>query len=166
MLGGSYGSGPYSYYQIFQSRDYVVLFTELNHESRFIPLDGRAHLPRSVRLWNGDSRGRWEGDTLVVDTTNFSPKSNFMGSSENLHVVERFTRVGPNTINYEITIDDPTTWVKPWTAMFPLTQTQEPLYEFACQEGNFETVIALLEAARFQDAANEKGRENTKPNRP
>jgi hypothetical protein len=156
MLGGSYGAGPYSYYQIFQSRDTVVLFTELNDESRIIPLDGRPHLPSSVRLWNGDSRGHWNGDTLVVDTTNFSPKSNFMGSAEHLHLVERFTRTGPDTINYEITIDDPTTWVRPWTAMLPLKQTQDPLYEFACHEGNYQTLVGLLKVARFQEEEDKK----------
>jgi hypothetical protein len=156
MLGGSYGAGPYSYYQIFQSRDAVVLFAELNDESRIIPLDGRPHLPGNLRQWNGDSRGHWEGDTLVVDTTNFSPKNNFMGSGENLHLVERFTRSGPDRITYEITIDDPTTWVRPWTARLPLARTDEPIYEFACHEGNYDSVIGQLKAARFQEAAKDK----------
>lgn len=156
MLGGSYGAGPYTYYQIFQSRDAVVLFTELNDESRIIPLDGRPHLLSTVRQWNGDSRGHWEGDTLVVDTTNFSPKSNFMGSGENLHLVERFTRSGPETITYDVMIDDPTTWVRPWTARLPLAGTEEPIYEFACHEGNYNSVIGQLKAARFQEAAKEK----------
>src|SRR5438309_6027016 len=106
------------------------------HEASIIPLDGRPHLPQSIRQWNGDSRGRWEGNTLVVDTTNFSPKSFFMGSTENLHLVERLTRVAPETITYEITLDDPTTWTKPWTAVVRLTQTQNQVYEVACHEGN------------------------------
>lgn len=151
MLGGSYGSGPYSYYQIHQSRDYVVLFTELNDEVRIIPLDGRPHLPNSIRRWNGDSRGRWDGNTLVVDTTNFSTRSNFMGSAEHLHLVERFTRTGPETIAYRITVDDPTIWVKPWTAMLPLTRSDERLFEFACHSGNYETMVGLLKVARYQE---------------
>src|SRR6185436_10791416 len=91
---------------------------------------------------------RWDGETLVVDTTNFSPKSNFMGSRENLHLVERFTRVSPDTIEYEITIDDPTVWTKPWTAMIRLRRTPEPIYEWACHEGNYEQIVGILGAAR------------------
>src|SRR5437016_4672185 len=119
-LGGLYGAGHFSYYQIFQTRNYVAITTETIHEARIIPLDGRAHLPGSMRQWNGDSRGRWEGNTLVIDTTNFSPKSNFMGSSDNLHLIERFTRVAPDQILYELTISDPTTWTRSWTAMMPM----------------------------------------------
>src|SRR6185436_18777176 len=92
-LGGNFGAGPYSYYQIFQTPGYVVLYPEIIHDPRIIPLDGRPHLPPSVRQWNGDSRGRWEGKTLVVDTTNFSPQSYYMGAGENLHLTERFTRI-------------------------------------------------------------------------
>jgi hypothetical protein len=143
-VGGNFGAGPYSYYQIFQTAGYVVLFTEMIHEARIIPLDGRPHLPQNIRQWSGDSRGRWEGKTLVVDTTNFSPKSNFMGSAENLHLVERFTRVNPNRIDYAVTIDDPTTWTKPWTAVIRLKQTQENIYEFACHEGNYVSMVGML----------------------
>ena len=128
---------------------------ELIHEARIIPLDGRPHLPQTIRQWNGDSRGRWEGKTLVVDTTNFSPKSNFMGSAENLHLVESFTRVAPDTINYEITLSDPTTWAEPWTAAIPLKRTQEAIYEFACHEGNQTLMLGMLAGAR----AEEKGAE-------
>ena len=157
-LGGQWGAGSFSYYQILQSPGYVVISMELNHEVRIIPLDGRPHLPNTVRQWNGDSRGRWEGETLVVDTTNFSPKSDFMGSAENLHLVERFTRIGPETIDYEVTLDDPTTWIRPWTAIYPLKQTQEALYEFACHEGNYTTMIGILGAARAEEAAEEKAK--------
>jgi len=143
-VGGNFGAGPYSYYQIFQTAGYVVLFTEMIHEARIIPLDGRPHLPQNIRQWSGDSRGRWEGKTLVVDTTNFSTKSNFMGSAENLHLVERFTRVAPNRIDYAVTIDDPTTWTKPWTAVVRLKQTQESIYEFACHEGNYLSMVGML----------------------
>jgi hypothetical protein len=143
-LGGNFGAGPYSYYQIFQTPGYVVLFTEMIHEARIIPLDGRPHLPRNIRQWNGDSRGKWEGKTLVVDTTNFSPQSNYMGAAENLHLVERFTRAAADRIDYEITIDDPTTWTKPWTAVVPLKLTQENIYEFACHEGNYVSMVGML----------------------
>jgi hypothetical protein len=103
-LGGRYGAGDMSYYQIFQSPGVVVLYMEAGHEARIIPLDGRPHLRSSIRQWNGDSRGHWEGNTLVVETANFSEKSYFMGATEHLKVVERFTRVGPDTIEYEITL--------------------------------------------------------------
>ena len=146
-VGGNFGAGPYSYYQIFQTAGYVVLFTEMIHEARIIPLDGRPHLPQNIRQWSGDSRGRWEGKTLVVDTTNFSTKSNYMGSAENLHLVERFTRVAPNRIDYTVTIDDPTTWTKPWTAVVRLKQTPEHIYEFACHEGNYVSMVAMLSGA-------------------
>jgi hypothetical protein len=143
-VGGNFGAGPYSYYQIFQTPGYVVLFTEMIHEARIIPLDGRPHLPHNIRLWSGDSRGRWEGKTLVVDTTNFSPKSYFMGSAENLHLVERFTRVSPERLDYSVTLDDPTTWTKPWTAVIRLKATGEHIYEFACHEGNYVSMVSML----------------------
>jgi hypothetical protein len=140
-----------SYYQIVQSPDYVVLVMETIHDARIIPLDGRAHLPPSVRTWNGDSIGHWEGKTLVVDTTNFSPKDNSMGSAEDLHLIERFTRVAPDEIRYEFTVDDLTTWTKPWTAVLRLKQTPDKLYEVACHEGNFEIMEDMLRAARKED---------------
>src|SRR5580704_5759186 len=143
-VGGNFGAGPYSYYQIFQTAGYVVLFTEMIHEARIIPLDGRPHLPQNIRLWSGDSRGRWEGKTLVVDTTNFSPKSYYMGSAENLHLVERFTRVAPDRLDYTVTLDDPTTWTKPWTAVIRLKATREHIYEFACHEGNYVSMVSML----------------------
>jgi hypothetical protein len=154
-LGGLYGAGHFSYYQIVQAREYVVLATETIHDARIIPLDGRPHLPETVRQWNGDSRGRWEGKTLVVDTTNFSPKSIFMGSTDRLHLVERFTRVASDTINYEITIDDATIWTKPWTALLPLKHTSENMYEFACHEGNEMIIRGMLAAARADERAAE-----------
>jgi len=142
------GAGPLGYYQIVQTPSYVVLFLEAVHEARVIPLDGRPHLPPSVRLWQGDSRGRWEGQTLVVDTTNFSSSSDFMGSSDHLHVVERLTRVAADRIDYAITIDDPTTWTKAWTAVIRLKHTDARLYEYGCHEGNLEIVKDMLAAAR------------------
>jgi len=154
-LGGNSGAGPYSYYQILQTPGYLVLTMETNHDARIIPLDGRPHLPQSLRQWHGDSRGRWEGNTLVVETTNFSPKSNFMGSAENLHLVERFTRVAPDTINYEITLNDPATWTKSWTAVIRLKQTQDKIYEFACHEGSYDVMVGILAGARAQEQAEE-----------
>lgn len=147
-LGGNYGAGPYSFYEIVQTPDYIVLTTEFIHEARIIPLDGRPHLPETLRQWQGDSRGRWEGKTLVIDTTNFSPKAHFMGSAERLHLVERFTRVDDDTINYEITLSDPTTWTKPWTAMIRLKKSRETMYEVACHEGNYYSMQGILAGAR------------------
>jgi len=145
------GAGPLGFYQIVQTPSHVVLFLEAVHEARIISLDGRPHLPPSVRLWEGDSRGRWEGETLVVDTTNFSARNNFMGSSDQLHLVERFTRVAANQIDYQITIDDPTTWTKPWTAVIRLKQSAERLFEYACHEGNFEILRGMFAGARAND---------------
>jgi hypothetical protein len=142
-----------SHYRIFQSPGHVVLLSELNHEARVIPLDGRAHLPSGLRQWNGDSRGRWEGDTLVVDTTNFSPKSYFMGSADRLHLVERFTRTSADTIDYQVTIDDPTTWTTPWTALIKWRAAKDNLYEFACHEGNVDVIRGILGGARAEEAA-------------
>ena len=142
-----------SHYQIFQSPGHVVLLSEVNHEARVIPLDGRAHLPPGLRQWNGDSRGHWEGDTLVVDTTNFSPKSYFMGSADRLHLVERFTRTSADTLDYEVTIDDDTTWTKPWAALIKWRAANDNLYEFACHEGNVDVIRGILGGARAEEAA-------------
>ena len=149
-LGGRYGAGDMSYYQIFQSPGFVVLYMEAGHEARVIPLDGRPHLRSGIRQWSGDSRGRWDGNTLVVETTNFSEKSYFMGATENLKVVERFTRASPDRITYEMTLTDPTTWTRPWTAMMPLRQRNETLYEFACHEGNYHIMSGMLLGAQKQ----------------
>jgi len=152
-LGGRYGSGDMSYYQIVQSPGHVVVFMETGHEARVIPIDGSPHLPSTIRQWNGDSRGHWEGDTLVVDTTNFSPNSYFMGSTGNLHLVERFTRTAEDTITYEMTLNDPSTWAKPWTAMMPMRARQETLYEFACHEGNYHIMAGMLVGSQVQQDA-------------
>jgi hypothetical protein len=147
------GAGPLGYYEILQSPGYVVLLLEQIHETRIIPLDGRPHLPQELRQRSGDSRGRWDGKTLAVDTTNFSPDSNFMGAAENLHLVERFTRVAADTINYEITVNDPTTWTKPWAAVIRLKQSHDTIYEYACHEGNYSTMEGILGAARADEKA-------------
>ena len=146
-LGGRFGSGPDSFYQIYQTGDYVVLSMEVIHEARIIPLDGSPHPPASVRFWTGDSRGRWEGQTLVVDTTNFSAEANFMGSADKLHLVERFTRVSSDEIRYELTLQDPTTWARPWSAMIRLKQSKEAIREYSCHEGNWRMMEDILRAA-------------------
>lgn len=146
MLPGAYNNN----YQILQSSDYVVILAEMIHDARIIPLDGRPHLNSNVRQWMGDSRGRWEGTTLVVDTTNFTDKTNYRGSAENLHLVERFTRVDANTLNYEVTIEDPTTFVRPWTIALPATATDGQMYEYACHEGNYG-MSNLLSGSRAKE---------------
>ena len=144
------GAGYNSYYEFVQTRDYVVIHMETIHDARVIPLDGRPHLPSNLHLLHGDSRGHWEGDTLVVETTNFSSKSNVQGASENVRIIERFTRVGLTTINYEITASDPATWTKPWTAMIPLKGTSDLIYEYACHEGN-SGLAGILAGARAEE---------------
>ena len=113
-------------FQIFQSPGYVVILMEMIHHARIIPLDGRPPLASHVRFWNGDSRGRWHGPTLVVETTNFNAETKFRGSAENLHLIERFTRVDTDTIDYSFTIDDPKTWARSWTAQVPLNRNDGP----------------------------------------
>jgi hypothetical protein len=139
--------------QLIQTRDYVVIVTEMVHDARIIPLDGRPH--GRIRQWRGDSRGRWEGDTLVVDTINFDKSTAFserQGSTRAMHLVERFTRVDANTLQYEFTVEDPATWTKPWTAAIPMTRSDEKLYEYACHEGNY-AMPAMLAGARAEEAA-------------
>ena len=148
-------AGPLGFYQIVQAPGYVVLMLEAIHETRIIPLDGRPHLREGIRQWSGDSRGRWEGNTLVVETTNFSPGGNVMGSDEHLHVVERLTRVAPDTISYEITLADPTAWTKPWTVGIRLKQSQATIYEYACHEGNLELMRGILAGARVKETSAE-----------
>lgn len=158
----TYGSpqlvaGYQSYYQIVQTPKSVVIMTEMIHDARAIPLDGGPHLPATVHQWLGDSRGHWEGDTLVVDTTNYKARS-FMGmSSEKLHVIERFSRSDPETLKYEITINDPDTWTKPWSLMIPLKRSPNPVFEYACHEGNIG-MIGILAGARAEEAASSGNR--------
>jgi hypothetical protein len=143
--------GPYNnYVRIFQMPGAVVVFTEMIHDARIIPTDGRPHIPQSIRQWLGDSRGRWEGNTLVVDTTNFTAKTNVRGSGEGLHLVERFTRADANTLRYEFTVDDPATFTKPWTAMVPMTRSDDRMFEYACHEGN-HALPNILGGARYQE---------------
>lgn len=149
--GPPIGLGPYNnFLQIFQSRGAVVIYTEMIHDARIVYTDGRPHLPPVFRRWLGDSRGRWEGTTLVVDTTNFTDKNPFRGSGEHLHLIERFTRVDANTMLYEFTVDDPATFTRPWTAQLPMTKSDERIYEYACHEGNY-ALPDILRGARFQE---------------
>ena len=164
--------GYNNHLQIVQTPGYVVILIEMIHEARLIPLDGRPHIEQHIRQWLGDSRGHWESDTLVVDTTNFTDKTNFRGSGKGLHLVERFTRIDANTLNYEFTVNDPTTWASPWTAAWPLTTLQSAvggldrvevpqMFEYACHEGNYG-LVGQLSGARAQEkaakAAAKKGR--------
>ena len=153
----TYGSpqltaGYQSYSRIVQASKAVAFETEMIHDTRIIPLDGRPHLPSAVQFWLGDSRGHWEGETLVVDTTNYKPQSFMSASSEKLHVMERFTRTGPESLKYEITINDPETWMKPWSLMIPLKHTPDQIYEYACQEGNIG-LEGILAGARAEERA-------------
>ena len=127
-----------------------MLLTEMIHQVRVIPLDGRPHIDSKIRLWNGDSLGHWEGDTLVVETTNFSDKTSFRGSGANLHVVERFTRTGPERVAWEFTVEDATTWRQPWTAGIPFRRVEGPLYEYACHEGNY-AMTNMLKGSRASE---------------
>jgi len=143
------GAGYNSYYSIVQTPTHVVFLSEMAHDARIIPLDGRAFPDKKIQNWNGEPRGRWEGETLVVESKNFSEKSDFRGSRENLHLIERFTRVGPDTLNYEVTVNDPTVWTKPWTAMIPLQRTNDLVYEYACHEGNYRSMEGSLNGTRI-----------------
>ena len=146
--------------QILQMPGDVLVHRELASAPRLIPTDGRPHISDTVRAWTRDSRGRWEGDTLVVDTTNFSSKTVVLGASATLHVVERFTRVSAERILYQFTVDDPLTWTRPWSAEIPLMQTEGPLFEYACHEGNYG-LLDILKGARYteKEAALRSGRE-------
>ena len=145
-----------SVYRIVQSPGHVAIQMEKIHDTRIIPLDGRAHVSSTVRGYLGDSRGRWEGDTLVVDTTNFHPNGNPMGgystlSDEHLHLIERFRRISEDTLEYTFTVDNPTMWTRPWTAVINWKRSRGELYEYACHEGNY-SLRGMLSAARAEEA--------------
>jgi hypothetical protein len=151
--------GYNNHVRIVQQPGYVMIEHEMIHDARVVPLDGRPHLPKNVRLWLGDSRGHWEGNTLVVDTTNFDDKAPFRGSFANMHLVERFTRVDADTVSYEVRIEDPSTFVRPWTVAFPLTRPDDPLpqmFEYACHEGNYGLTGQLAGTRAEQAAAAQK----------
>jgi hypothetical protein len=157
--------------QIVEAPGYVVVLREMIHEARVIPMDGRPHAPPSVRTYGGDSRGHWEGDTLVVDTTNFMDKYNYFRTRDfpreaftpDLHLIERFTRTAAETISYEATVDDPGAFTRPWTVQFPLTAIETPVFEYACHEGNYALVDVLAGArASEKRAAEEAAKKSSK----
>ncbi|MQA30029.1 MAG: hypothetical protein GEU82_09350 [Luteitalea sp.] len=150
-------SGYSNTYQIFQTPGQVAILDEEIHHVRLIPLDGRPHASQSIRRWNGDSRGRWEGDTLVVETTNFNDKTRLRyGGGANTVAVERFTRIGPDLIDYRYTITDPTVFTKPFTVAIPMPRRDDKLYEYACHEGNY-ALEGILRGARVQEKAAKDG---------
>ena len=153
MLPAAYNSN----YQIVQAPGYVMILFEMIHDVRVIPLDGRPHAPRGVRQWMGDSRGHWDGNTLVVETTNFNGKNPLRGSSENMRVIERFTRIDADTIQYKFTVDDESTWMRPWSAELPLKKTVGPLFEHACHEGNYGLYNTLV-GARLEEKKKAAGK--------
>jgi len=129
--------------EIFQTPTYVIIVQEIIHNARIIPLDGRPHISPAIRQLSGDSRGRWEGDTLVVDSSNFTGRTRFQNSTETLHVTERFTRTDAETIDYRFTVEDPNTWTRPWSAAIPMAKTNNRLFEYACAEGNHDLANLL-----------------------
>ena len=164
MIPGFYNHN----YQILQTPDHVVILVEMIHDARVIPLDGRSHLPAGIGQWLGDSRARWEGDTLVVETTNFNPKADERAVSNNLHLVhasgaqlhlvERFTRIDADTIDYQFTVTEPLTYQQPWTASIPMSRIEGSLYEYACHEGNYglSNILAGARNAEREAAAASK----------
>ena len=146
MTPGAYNN----YVRISQAPGLVTLVVEMVHDARVIPVDGSPHLPAGIRQYKGDSRGRWDGRTLVIDTTNFLRETSFRGSSANLHLVERLTRVDADTLLYEFTVEDPKTWTRPWTVAVPMRRVDAPMYEYACHEGNY-ALRNILSGARAQE---------------
>jgi hypothetical protein len=141
-------AGYNSYYEIVQTSDHVVIHAEKIHDARIIPLNRSKHTPPALKSWLGNSVGRWDGDTLVVETNHFT--SGFRGASDKLVITERYTRVSQNTLNYEVTINDPDTWTRPWTFMIPLRHTEDKIYEYACHEGN-SSLAGILAGARAEE---------------
>jgi hypothetical protein len=149
MVSGTYNNNL----QIVQSPGYVLIFNEMVHNARIIPTDGRPH--GTAPMWTGDSRGHWEGDTLVIETLNFKRETSLQGSTAQTKVVERLTRIDAKTIDYRFTVEDPTSYARPWTASMPLRAIDENLYEYACHEGNFG-MLDVLRGARFRDKEKEE----------
>jgi hypothetical protein len=133
-----------------QTPDSIMILTEMVHDARIVRMNAQ-HLPKNLRRWMGDSVGRWEGDTLVIDTTNFTDKTRFRGSTENLHVVERLRRLDDKTLLYRFTVEDSDTWDRPWTGEMTWPATSQPIYEYACHEGNY-ALGDVLRGARHQEA--------------
>ena len=155
--------GPYnSIVQLFQTPGYVVMLNEMIHEHRIVPLDGRPHLGDHIRQWMGDSRGRWEDDTLVIETTNFTDRTNFRGASDQMRLVERFSRVDADTLLYEFTVNDPTSFTRPWTAQVSMAKSDELIYEYACHEGNYAMTNGLAGARNLEKAVEEAAKKGPK----
>ena len=164
MAPGAYNNN----FQLLQTENYVVIFTEMIHDARIVPLDGRPALPEGIRLWMGDSRGHWDGDTLVVETTNFTDKIGYyisspsprrpiaLGSGETFHLTERFSRPDIDTLLYEYTLTDPDTFTKPFTVLIPMRRSESQIYEYACHEGNY-SVPLMLSGARALERAEQDG---------
>jgi hypothetical protein len=160
ILGFGSTSGPpalpdYFYndlHQIVQTGDSIMILSEMVHDARIVRMNAQ-HLPQNIRRWMGDSIGRWEGDTLVIDTTNFTDKTRFRGSTENLHVVERLSRIDEKTLLYRFTVEDPDTWDRAWTGEYTWPATDKPIYEYACHEGNYSLGDVLRGARRQEDEA-------------
>jgi hypothetical protein len=153
MMNAGYNAN----YQIVQGPGYVMILTEMIHDVRIIPLDGRPQPDTNVRQWVGSSRGRWEGNTLVVETANFNGKNAFRGASENMKVTERFTRVADDSISYRFTVEDEATWARPWTAEMPMAKTEGPIFEHACHEGNYG-IANILAGARAEEKRAAEGK--------
>jgi hypothetical protein len=158
MPGAMSPSAYNNNYRITQGPGYVAIQIEMLGGTRVIPTDGAPHLASSIRQWMGDSVGHWEGNTLVVDTTNFTDRVLYRGAAENLHLVERFTRIGPGEIDYRVTISDPTTFTRPWTLAIPFVNTGEEMYEYACHEGNYGMAGILRGAREAERAAEGSGK--------
>lgn len=165
MLPTTYNSN----FQLLQIPDYVVILNEMIHDVRIVPLDGRPHLGHHIRQWLGNSRGHWDGETLVVDTTNFTDRTKFSGSTPRLHLVERFTRVNGDTLTYEFTVDDPSVWTQPWSAAWPLATLESALgvqndspvaqiFEYACHEGNYGMFNTLAGARTLEQVVTQRSR--------
>jgi hypothetical protein len=143
--------GIFGHHQIVQTPDYVVIVNEMIHDARIVPLDGRPHLPAQIRQWSGDARGRWDGDTLVVETTNFRPENRFAGVQQGaMTVVERFRRIDAGRLFYSFTVSDPEAFSAPWTAEMEMTRMTAPIYEYACHENNY-SLANVLRGARAQE---------------
>jgi hypothetical protein len=162
MMPGAYNNN----YQFVQTRDTIAINSEMIHDVRMIPLltygQTRPHISSAIRLWMGNSVGRWEGDTLVVDTTNFTDQTPFHGSDRNLHVIERFTLTGPETLQYRFTIDDPTAFTSTWTGEIIMNKTPGPLYEYACHETNY-SLPDILAGARAEEKRDHLEGRGTRP---
>ncbi len=146
-LPGAYNNN----YQIYQTPTHVAIVQEMIHDVRIIPMDGRAHLTTDIPQWHGDSRGYYEGDSLVIETKNFSGRAAFRGATSDLILKERFTRIDAETVRYEFKVDDAATWAQPWTVMFPMTKTDQPIFEYACHEGNRGLANILNNARHAED---------------